>query len=378
MSLCDVIIIGAGHNGLTCAAYLAHAGLSVLVVEARHIVGGAAVTEEFHPGFRNSVASYTVGLLNPKIIRDLDLHAHGLRIVERGAMNFLPGADGNYLLTRAGHMQEDIARISAKDAQAYPAYAAEIDRAGDILHGLLLRTPPNLPHGGRLGWLRETIHALALGRSMRGLDRAGFIALHDLMTRAAGDYLDRWFEHDLVKALFGFDAVVGNFASPYTPGSAYVQLHHTFGEVNGKRGVWGHAIGGMGAITQAMAKSAAAAGAKISTQSPVREVIVEKGRACGIVLENGTALRARASLYETRAGRCIGCRFSVAHSCVAHAIGDIPDECRTQPIAQFFSSAGIGPRASSQRWNHSGALACLYGSCLLRGAPARLEPCAHC
>ena len=294
MSLCDVIIIGAGHNGLTCAAYLARAGLSVHVVEARHIVGGAAVTEEFHPGFRNSVASYTVGLLNPKIIRDLDLHAHGLRIVERGAMNFLPGADGNYLLTRAGHMEEDIARLSAKDAQAYPAYAAEIDRAGDILRGLLLRTPPNLPHGGRLDWLRETIHALALGRSMRGLDRTGFIALHDLMTRAAGDYLDRWFEHDLVKALFGFDAVVGNFASPYTPGSAYVQLHHTFGEVNGKRGVWGHAIGGMGAITQAMAKSAAAAGAKISIQSPVREVIVEKGRACGIVLENGTALRARA------------------------------------------------------------------------------------
>ena len=294
MSFCDVIIIGAGHNGLTCAAYLARAGLSVHVVEARAIVGGAAVTEEFYPGFRNSVASYTVGLLNPKIIRDLDLHAHGLRIVERGAMNFLPGANGDYLLTRAGHMQSDIARLSAKDGAAYPAYAAEIDRAGDILRGLLLRTPPNLPRGGRLDWLRETIHALALGRSMRGLDRTGFIALHDLMTRAAGDYLDRWFENDLVKALFGFDAVVGNFASPYTPGSAYVQLHHTFGEVNGKRGVWGHAMGGMGAITQAMAKSAAAAGAKISTQSPVREVIVEKGRACGIVLENGTALRARA------------------------------------------------------------------------------------
>ncbi|MDO9440919.1 MAG: NAD(P)/FAD-dependent oxidoreductase [Beijerinckiaceae bacterium] len=289
----DVVIIGAGHNGLTCAFYLARAGLSVRVVERRHVVGGAAVTEEFHPGFRNSVAAYTVGLLNPQIIRDLDLHGHGLRVVERKAMNFLPGENGDYLLTHAGTTQQDIARLSPADAARYPAYEAEIDRVGDVLRALLLRTPPNLTSGGWSAKWREIAGALRLGADLRGLDMAGATGLHDLMTRSAGDYLDRWFENDLVKALFGFDAVVGNFASPYTPGSAYVQLHHTFGEVNGRRGVWGHAIGGMGAITQAMAKAATAAGATIATDASVREVVVEKGRACGIVLDTGETIRAR-------------------------------------------------------------------------------------
>lgn len=288
----DVVIIGAGHNGLTCAAYLARAGLSVHVVERRHVVGGAAVTEEFHPGFRNSVAAYTVGLLNPQVIRDLSLHEHGLRVVERKAMNFLPGVNGDYLLTHAGTTRQDIAKLSKADGDQYPAYEAEIDRVGDVLRSLLLRTPPNLTSGGWTAKLREMLGALMLGNNLRSLDMKGVTGLHDLMTRSAGDYLDRWFENDLVKALFGFDAVVGNFASPYTPGSAYVQLHHTFGEVNGRRGVWGHAIGGMGAITQAMAKSARAAGATIATDSPVREIIVEKGRASGVVLADGTIIRA--------------------------------------------------------------------------------------
>ena len=292
MENADVVIIGAGHNGLTCAAYLAKAGLDVRVVERRHVVGGAAVTEEFHPGFRNSVAAYTVGLLNPTIIRDLALHEHGLRIVERKAMNFLPGADGRHLLTHAGTTRADIARISPRDAERYPAYEAEIDRVGDILRGVLLRTPPNLTRGSWREKARQIWEALRLGGDLRAIGFEGATALHDLMTRSAGDYLDRWFEDDLVKALFGFDAVVGNFASPYTPGSAYVQLHHTFGEVNGRRGVWGHAIGGMGAITQAMAKSARAAGATIDVDAPVREIVIEKNRACGVVLDNGTTIRA--------------------------------------------------------------------------------------
>ena len=293
MTDCDALIIGAGHNGLACAFYLARAGLRVRVLERLGVVGGAAVTEEFHPGFRNSVAAYTVGLLHPQVIADMRLPAHGLEIVERRAMNFVPGED-NYLLTRAGDMPSALARLSARDARAWPAYAAEIDRAGDMLRQWLLQTPPNLPRGGWRDKARQAKQALRLGRDLAGLGPDGAKALHDLFTRSAGDMLDRWFENDLVKALFGFDAVVGNYASPYTPGSAYVQLHHTFGEVNGKRGVWGHAMGGMGAITQAMASAAARAGAEISLASPVREVIVEKGAAQGVVLADGTALRAKA------------------------------------------------------------------------------------
>lgn len=293
MEATDVIIIGAGHNGLTCAFYLARAGLSVRVLERRNVVGGAAVTEEFHPGFRNSVAAYTVGLLNPRIIEDLDLHAHGLRIVERRAMNFVPNLETGYLLTFPGRIAEGIARVSAADAEAYAAYSVHVDKVGDILRASLLRTPPNLTRKGWLSRIEELVKAVRFGNEIRALDHAGLIALHDLMTRSAGDDLDRWFENDLVKALFGFDAVVGNFASPYTPGSAYVQLHHTFGEVNGRRGVWGHAVGGMGAITQAMARSATAAGARIKTDAPVREIFVEKGRACGVVLDSGETIRAK-------------------------------------------------------------------------------------
>lgn len=289
----DVIIIGGGHNGLVCAFYLARAGVKTLVVERRSVVGGAAVTEEFHPGFRNSVAAYTVGLLHPRVIRDLDLRRHGLVVVERQAMNFLPGAR-DYLLTHAGRMEADLARVSPRDGAAFPAYAAEVDRAGDVLRAWLLRTPPSLTKTGWRAALPQIARSLALGRDLAGLDDRGRLALHDLFTRSAGDMLDRWFEHDLVKALFGFDAVVGNYASPYTPGSAYVLLHHTFGEVNGKRGVWGHAIGGMGAVTQAMARAAAEAGADIRTDACVREVLCEAGRARGIVLASGEIARARA------------------------------------------------------------------------------------
>src|SRR4029079_13253005 len=140
----DVLIVGGGHNGLVCAAYLAAAGLKVTVLERRHVVGGAAVTEEFHPGFRNSVASYTVSLLNPKIIRDLDLHRHGLTILERRALNFLPTPSGEFLLTGPGRTKAEIAKFSARDAARYDAYSAEIDAVADVLRGLVLRQPPNL------------------------------------------------------------------------------------------------------------------------------------------------------------------------------------------------------------------------------------------
>lgn len=294
MSAYDVVVIGAGHNGLTCAAYLAGAGLRVKVVERRGVVGGAAVTEEFHPGFRNSVASYTVSLLNPKIIRDLDLHGHGLRIVERRAHNFLPLPDGRHLLVREGRIAEEIAKFSIRDAERYDGFSRQIETIADVLRGLVLEAPPNLVEGWSVKGLSELVRAAVLGNRLRGLDMASRRALFDLFTKSAAAVLDGWFESEPVKALFGFDAVVGNYASPYTPNTAYVLLHHVFGEVNGKKGVWGHAVGGMGAITQAMAKSARGRGAEIETGAPVSEVIVERGRAAGVVLEDGRAIPARA------------------------------------------------------------------------------------
>jgi phytoene dehydrogenase-like protein len=290
----DVIIIGAGHNGLTCAAYLGRAGLRVKVVERRSVVGGAAVTEEFHPGFRNSVAAYTVSLLNPKVIRDLDLGAHGLRIVERRALNFLPTLSGDYLLAGEGRTRQQLAKFSARDAERYDAFSREIETIADVLRDLVLTAPPNLTDGLTARSLGEFVKAGALGNRLRRLSLENARVLLDLFTKSAGDYLDGWFEGDLVKALFGFDAIVGNYASPYTPGTAYVLLHHAFGEVNGKKGVWGHAVGGMGAISEAMAKAARAAGVDIETGIAVREVLVEDGRAAGIVLADGRALRAGA------------------------------------------------------------------------------------
>lgn len=293
MNETDVVIIGAGHNGLTCAAYLAMAGLRVKVVERRRVVGGAAVTEEFCPGFRNSVAAYTVSLLNPQIISDLKLADHGLRIVERRAQNFLPAPDGSYLLTGEGRTEQSVAKLSQHDAAAIGAFSRELEAIADVLRQFVLRAPPNLVEGFGIGAISEAFNALGTANILRRLSLEQQRDLLDLFTRSAGEMLDERFENDLVKALFGFDAIVGNYASPYTAGSAYVMLHHAFGEVNGKKGVWGHAIGGMGAITQAMASAARSRGVEIETDAGVREVIVEKDRATGIILDNGETIRAR-------------------------------------------------------------------------------------
>ena len=290
----DVVIIGAGHNGLVCAFYLARAGLKVALLERRGVVGGAAVTEEFHPGFRNSVASYTVSLLQPKIIADLDLHAHGLKIVNRKLANFLPTADGRYLATGEGRTKSEVAKFSARDAEKLDAYHARLGAVSDLIRALMLETPPNVTEGGLLAALPELLRGAKLARRMGALDMTARRDLLALLGRSAGDYLDDWFESDPIKAVYGFDGIVGNYASPYTPGSGYVLLHHLLGEVNGKRGAWGHAIGGMGAITQAMAKACAAQGVDIRVHAPVREVIVAKGRAVGVACENGDIIRARA------------------------------------------------------------------------------------
>ena len=290
----DAILIGGGHNGLVCAAYLAKAGLKVTVLERRDVVGGAAVTEEFHPGFRNSVAAYTVSLLQPKVMRDLDLAAHGLKIVLRRANNFLPRPDGSYLLTGAGRTNDEVAKFSRHDAQRLDDYERRLDVIADVLRELALQAPPNVTAGGWLAALPELLRAGRLGKRLSALDASTRTELLDLFAISAGEYLDRFFESEPIKAVLGFDGIVGNYASPYTPGSAYVLLHHVFGEVNGVKGAWGHALGGMGAITQAMAKSAAASGVEIRIGAGVREVIVEQGKAVGVITDKGETLRARA------------------------------------------------------------------------------------
>ncbi len=289
----DAVIIGGGHNGLVCAFYLASAGLKVTVLERRGVVGGAAVTEEFHPGFRNSVAAYTVSLLNPKVIRDLDLPRHGLRVVERQLANFLPLDESRYLKVGAGKTEQEVAKFSALDAGRLDAYGERLEVIADVLRDLVLETPPNVTATGWLEAMPELLRSARMGKRLTRLDMSMRRDLLELFVRSAGDYLDGWFESAPIKAAYGFDGIVGNYASPYAAGSAYVLLHHVFGEVNGKKGAWGHAIGGMGAITQAMAKSAAERGVDIRVSSPVREVIIERGRAVGVVTEQGEAIRAR-------------------------------------------------------------------------------------
>jgi len=287
-------VIGGGHNGLVCAAYLAQAGLTVKVLERRSIVGGAAVTEEFHPGFRNSTAAYAVSLLNPKIIADLHLARHGLKIVERPAMNFLPLPEGNYLLTGDGRTKAEIAKFSSADGERYDQYRARLTVIADTLRELALRPPPNVVKGYGLRALRELGRAARLGNDLRKLDLESQRILLDLLTKPAADFLSEWFESEPIKALLGFDSIVGTYASPFDPGTAYVLLHHAFGEVNGKKGAWGHAIGGMGAITQAMAKAAIEHGAEIEIQADVNEVLIERNKVVGVTLQDGRVVRGRA------------------------------------------------------------------------------------
>jgi phytoene dehydrogenase-like protein len=287
----DAIVIGGGHNGLVCACYLAGAGLKVRVLERRLLVGGAAVTEEFAPGFRNSTAAYTVSLLNPKVIRDLRLAEHGLEIVERPFANFLPLPDGRSfkLGPTTADTQKELARFSRRDAERLPEYYRVIETAADTLRSLVLETPPNLG----MNW-RSGLRALALGGKLALLSRRAQRDLWEIVTKSAGEMLDWWFESDPLKAAFGFDAQVGHFASPYSPGSAYVLLHHAFGEVNGKRGTWGHALGGMGAVSDAIAKEAVARGVEITTNAEVTAIRVKAGRAASVALEDGTEIEASA------------------------------------------------------------------------------------
>ena len=370
----DAIIVGGGHNGLVCAWYLARAGLKVTVCEARPIVGGAAVTEEFHPGFRNSVASYTVSLLNPRVIADMGLHDHGLRIVERPISNFLPIDETRYLKLGGGleRTQAEFVKFSNRDADVLPAYYAMLDEIGDVLRSLAQQTPPNLGDG-----LPGLMRALRQGGRLASLTLRRKGDLLDLFTESARSFLDGWFESEPVKAAFGFDAVVGNYASPDSPGSAYVLLHHTFGEVNGRKGAWGHAIGGMGAITQAMAKACAARGVEILIDAPVAQVLVDGGKAVGVELVDGRRIAAtivasnvNPSLLFQRlvAPADLSTEFRNRIARYRNRIGHVPHERRPVGAAGLHLPARQGDgRAPPERHRHR-PVARLHGRRPIRDA----------
>jgi phytoene dehydrogenase-like protein len=285
----DVVVIGGGHNGLVCAAYLAAAKLSVCVLERHDRVGGAAVTEEFHPGFRNSMASYTVSLLRRRIIEDLELGKHGLRIVPRPLANFVPSRDGAGLELPRGldAARRSIARHSSRDAESYPRYSAELGALARLFRSLWFEKPVD-PSAG----LREHLRLLARLPRFARLGARGAAALWDLLAGSAGDFLDRWFETGLLKGGLGFDSIVGRFTTPYRPGSGYLLLHHALGEVDGVEGAWGHALGGMGAISDALAAAARSRGAEIRCGEPVERVEADK-TGCEIT-SGGRVLHARA------------------------------------------------------------------------------------
>lgn len=294
----DIVVIGGGHNGLTCAAYLARAGLSVKVVERRPIVGGAAVTEEFHPGFRNSICSYVVSLLNPQVIADLELARYGLSILDRpsGYLCLLPDGEGFQIPRNIAQAKHEIEQFSPRDARAYVRFDHELTEIGLALRPLMESVPPNFGGG-----IADLWRMLQLGNRLRHLPANLQATLAELMTASIGDFIKARFESEKLRGALGFEGVIGNMASPFQAGSAYVLLHHMFGEVNGEAGAWGHAIGGMGAISNAMARSAKAHGAVIETDAAVREVIIEsrrdgktpRHRAAGVVLQDGRRINAR-------------------------------------------------------------------------------------
>src|SRR5437867_6136042 len=285
----DVIIVGGGHNGLTCAAYLARAGAKVLVLERRSVLGGACTTEELWPGCKVSTAAYVSSLLRPQVIQELELKKYGFQMLPRNPSSFTPFPDGRSLLMGpdAKLTYEEISKFSAKDAEALPKYEAMLLRVAEFLAPLLDETPPD-PFAGRLGDLWKLAK---IGWQFRKLGKDAPAAV-EILTGAARPILDRWFDSEQLKVTLATDAIIGAFASPSMPGTAYVLFHHVMGECEGARGVWGYVRGGMGGIANALAASARAHGAEIQPNGPVARLLVRDGHVGGVVLEDGTQLLA--------------------------------------------------------------------------------------
>ena len=286
----DAIVIGGGHNGLVNAAYLARAGKRVLVLERRHLVGGATVTEEIYPGFKYSVCSYVVSLLRPEIIRELDLPSHGLEILPLNS-TVTPLPNGDYLARWADHdhTRRELYRHSARDAEAYDDYGKLMYHLAFAVKPIMAMVPPD-PTSLSPKDLRGL---LKLGRHFRSLGEERFHALFKLMTMSASDFLDEWFETEPLKATMSASGIIGTFLGPRSPGTAYVLLHHYMGEIDGAFRAWGFARGGTGAIAEAIAGAARRFGAEIRTEAGVARVTVKNGRATGVVLESGDEISAR-------------------------------------------------------------------------------------
>ena len=284
----DVVIVGGGHNGLVSAAYLARAGLKTLVLERRHVLGGAAVTEELWPNIKVSTASYVVSLISPRIVKDLELMRHGYHVYQLDPAYFAPFPDGNGMLLwdDPARAAEEIAMISKRDGASYIEYSSAIGDLAALIRPLLYATPPD----PRIKRARDVIGGLSLGRfvfkSRRDLPR-----LIDLMTMSAADFLDRFFVDDRIKGALALGSVIGAWCGPMSPGSAYVLLHHRMGETDGVTGAWGFVRGGMGALSECIASAARAAGAEIKTDADVVSIDVTDGRATGVTLSNGTVYK---------------------------------------------------------------------------------------
>ncbi len=286
----DAIIIGGGHNGLVTACYLARAKWKVLVLERRYIVGGACVSEETFPGYKVSTAAYVNSLFRPEIVRDLNLNAYGFEAIERNPASFTPFLDGRYMM-RGRDLQSDLAEIakfSKRDAEAYPKYEAMLERVASIIEPTLTQIPPDVLHPG----FGDLISMGKLGRGMQKLGPDMQEAV-EMLTGAARPILDRWFESEELKGTIATDAIIGAFMAPSMPGTAYVLFHHVMGETNGKKGVWAYMRGGMGGLTQALARAAKDLGVEIRTEAEVAKILTKNGSVSGVALTNGDEFHAK-------------------------------------------------------------------------------------